>query len=69
MIQYKELNQPLQPMHINLNTVQYGRLSRPFENKDNILRVEVVSDLAYKLCYCVKIAVNQIPTESGHLVQ
>ena len=65
MIQYKELNQPLQPMHINLNTVQYGRFSRPFENKDNILRVEVVSDLAYEVCSFVYIAVDKIISKSG----
>ena len=38
-------------------------------NKDTILLVEVVYDLAYEFCYCVEISMNQIPTKSWHLVQ
>ena len=37
--------------------------------KDTIYRVEVVSDLNYDLCSCVRIAVNKILTEYGHLVK
>ena len=42
---------------------------RPFENKDTIFRLEVVSHLTYDFCSCFDIAVNHIPTKSGHLVQ
>ena len=43
--------------------------SHPFDNKDTIFRVEVVSDLAYEFCSCVDISVNYILTKYGHLVQ
>ena len=33
------------------------------------LRMEVVSDLTYEFCYFLDIVVNQIPTNSGYLVQ
>ena len=56
-------------MQVTWKTVQHGLVSHPFENKDTIFRVEVVSDLAYDFCYCVEISVNQILTKYGHLVQ
>ena len=51
------------------NTVKHGLSYHPFENKDNMLRVEVVSDLAYDFCSCVDISVNQTLTKSGHLMK
>ena len=56
-------------MHVILQTVHPGQLSRPFENKDTIFWVEGVSDLAYELFSCGEIVVNLMLTESGHLVQ
>ena len=49
--------------------MHHGMFSHTFENKDTLLQVEVVSRLVYDLCTCVDIAVNQILTKSGHLVQ
>ena len=56
-------------MHVICNIVQNGQFYHPFENKDTILRVKVVSDLAYEFCSCVDIEVNQIFKKYGHLVQ
>ena len=56
-------------MHVTCNTVLNGQFSRPFENKTAIFRVEGVSYLAFELCDCVEISVNQILTNYGHLVQ
>ena len=56
-------------MNVTCNTVQYGRFSHPFENKDTIFLVEVVSDLNYELCSCVDIEENQILTKYVHLVK
>ena len=56
-------------MHVTCNTVQSGRFYHPFENKYTILRLEIVSEMAYEFCYCVDIKVNQILTKYGHLVQ
>ena len=56
-------------MHITWNTCHPGWFYCPFENKYNIFGVEVVSDLAYELFYCVDIAVNQILNIYGYLVQ
>ena len=47
-------------MHVIWNTVQHGKFPCPFENKDAILQVEGVYDLANKSYYCVEIVVNQI---------
>ena len=47
-------------MCVTWNTAQHGRLSHPFENRDTIFRVEVVSDLASEFYYCVVVVVNQI---------
>ena len=55
-------------MYLTWNTVQHGRFTHTFENKDTLLWVEVVSDLAYAFCYCVDIAANKILTKPGHLV-
>ena len=49
-------------MPLICHTVLTGNFSRQFKNKDTSFRVEEVSDLAYELCYCVDIAVNQILT-------
>ena len=43
--------------------MQHGRFTHPFENKDNLFCVEVVSDLDYKFYSCVDIAVNRILTK------
>ena len=56
-------------MHVTWNNVQHGRFSYQFENKDTIFQVEVLSDLAYELCSCVEILVNEILTKYGNLVQ
>ena len=56
-------------MPVTWNNVQHGKFLRPFKNKYTIFWVEVVSDLNYEFCYCVDIAVNQILTKYGHLVQ
>ena len=49
-------------MHMTWNTVQHGLFSLPFEKKDIIFQVEVVSDLSYDLCSCVDISANKILT-------
>ena len=58
MIQYQELNQSIYSMHVTCNTVQHGKFYHPFENKDSIFQVELVSDLANEFCSCVDIKVN-----------
>ena len=56
-------------MNVTWNTVQHGRFSHPFQNKDTLFRMEVVSDLTHEFCYCFDIAINQIRTKYGHLLQ
>ena len=56
-------------MHVICNIVQNGQFYHPFENKDTILRVKVVSDLAYEFCSRVEILVNKILAKTEHLVQ
>ena len=56
-------------MHVIWHTVLPGHFYHKFENKDTILRVEGVSDLAYEFCYCVYIALNRILKKPVHLVQ
>ena len=56
-------------MHVTWNTVQNGLFTHPFENKDTLFRVEVVSELAYEFYSCDDISVNQILTKYGNLVQ
>ena len=45
-------------MQVTRKTVQHGQLPHPFENKDTIFLVEVLSDLDYELCSCVDIVVH-----------
>ena len=56
-------------MQVICHIVLHRQVYHPFENKDTIFQVEVVSDLAYELCCCVVIEVNHIPTRYVHLVQ
>ena len=45
-----------------------GHFYHTFENKDNTLLVEGVSDLVYEFCSCVEIAVNNILKKYEHLM-
>ena len=56
-------------MYMTWNTVQNGQFTHPFENKDIILQVDVVSNLAYEFCSYFGISVNQILSKYGHLMQ
>ena len=56
-------------MHVIWNTVQHGQFTHQIEKEYTISMVEVFSDLAYELCYCVDNAVNNIPEKPGNLVQ
>ena len=69
MSQPKEVNQPIYSIHVTFKTVQHGWFKLPFENKDTLFRVEVVSDLTYDLYSCVDIVVNRILKKYGRLVQ
>ena len=69
MIQYQELNQSLSSMRVTLNTVQHGRFSHLFVNRDTILWLEVISDLAYDFYSFVDIKVNHILSKYGQLFQ
>ena len=56
-------------MSVILHNVLHGKFCRQFENKDTTLQMEEVPDLSYELCYYVDIAVSNILTEPGSLLQ
>ena len=45
-------------MHVTYKNVPRGLFYHPFENKDTIFWVEVVTELANEFCSCVDILVN-----------
>ena len=49
--------------------MQHERFYHTFENKYTFFWVKEVSDLAYEFCSCVGIAVDQVLTKYGQLVQ